>query len=125
VTATDPAGNSSAVVVSVQRGSGKLTITLTASAYRFSAGKSNPITMTMLVLDPNGAPLPGATVTFTLSVPGNGIPTITKTLTTNSSGTATYRTTIPMTVAGKGEIGALVQTTDYGQLTTQVPLTFN
>ena len=125
VTATDPAGNSSAVVVSVQRGSGKLTIKLTASGYRFAAGKSNPITIAMLVLDPNGAPLPGATVTFTLSVPGNGIPTITKTLTTNSSGTATYRTTIPMTVAGKGEIGALVQTTDYGQLTTQVPLTFN
>ncbi len=123
VTATDPAGNTSSVVVSVQRGTGKLTIKLTASTYHFNASKSNPVTMTMLVLDPNGAPLSGATVTFTLSVPG-ATPVITKTITTTSDGTATWKTTIPVTVAGKGEIAALVDTTDYGQLTAQVPITF-
>jgi hypothetical protein len=125
VTATDPAGNTNSVVISVQRGTGKLTITLTASAYRFTSARVNPITMSMLVLDLNGAPLAGATVTFALSVPGNGIPPITNTLTTDANGIAVFKTTIPITVAGKGEIAALVETTAYGQLTAQIPLTFN
>lgn len=124
VTATDPAGNTSSAVISVQRGSGKLTIKLTASTYHFNASKANPITMSILVLDPNGAPLSGAVVTFTLSVPGTS-PVITKTLTTDGSGRVTWKTTIPATVAGKGEIAAMVQTTDYGQLNAQLPLTFN
>jgi hypothetical protein len=125
VTATDPAGNTAAVVISVQRGTGKLTIKLAASAYHFNSARANSITMTMLVLDLNGAPLSGATVTFSLSVPGNGIPPITNTLTTDAAGTAVFKTTIPITVAGKGEIAALVDTTDYGQLTAQIPITFN
>ena len=124
LTVTDPAGNTASTVLSVQRGTGSLTTKLTASTYHFKANRSNPITMSMLVLDPNGAPLSGATVTFTLSVPGNS-PVITKTLTTGSSGLVTWKTTIPVTVAGKGEIAALVQTDSYGQQNAQLPLTFN
>jgi hypothetical protein len=125
LTATDPAGNSGAVVISVQRGTGKLLVKLTASSYRFNASKSNPITITVAVLDPNGAPLSGANVTFTVTVPGNGIPPITKQLVTDASGKAVFKTTIPATVTGKGEIAVLVETTNYGQVTKQVPLTFN
>lgn len=124
VTVTDPAGNTSSAAISVQRGSGTLTIKLTASTYHFSAAKANPITMSMLVLDPNGAPLAGATVTFSLSVPGS-TPVITRTLTTGNSGLVTWKTTIAKTVAGKGEIAVLVSTTDYGQQNAQQPLTFN
>ncbi len=50
---------------------------------------------------------------------------ITKTLTTGSSGLVTWRTTIPVTVAGKGEIAVMVQTDAYGQQNAQLPLTFN
>jgi hypothetical protein len=124
VTATDPAGNTASAVISVKRGTGQLTVKLSASSYHFSASKSNPITMSMQVLDPNGSALAGATVTFSLSVPGSS-PVITKTLTTDGSGRVSWRTTIPKTVAGKGEIAALVETTSYGTVNAQLPLTFN
>ncbi len=124
VTATDPAGNTASAVISIKRGTGQLTVKLSASSYHFSAAKSNPITMSMLILDPNGSALAGATVTFSLSVPGSS-PVITKTLTTDSSGRVSWKTTIPKTVAGKGEIAALVETTSYGQVNAQLPLTFN
>ena len=125
VTATDPAGNSSAVVVSVQRGTGKLTVKLTASAYHLNPARANTISMTVLVLDPNGAALSGANVTLTLTVPGDGITPFSQQKVTATNGTAVFKTTIPVTVAGKGEIAVIVDTTDYGQATTQVPLTFN
>jgi Bacterial Ig domain len=124
ITVTDPAGNTAAVVISVQRGTGQLTVKLTASAYHLNPGKANPIAITVLIVDPNGAPLSGADITFNVSVPGNGIPPITKSSSTDNTGTAIFRTTIPVTVAGKGEIAVLVDTTDYGQVTAQVPLTF-
>ena len=124
VTATDPAGNSSAVVVSVQRGTGKLTVKLTASAYHLNPAKANTISMTVLVLDPNGAPLSGANVTLTLTVPGDGITPFSQQKVTTTSGTAVFKTTIPVTVVGKGEIAVIVDTTDYGEATTQAPLTF-
>ena len=125
VTATDPAGNTGAVVISVQRGTGQLSVKLTASAYHLNPAKSNTIVMTVVLLDPNGAPLSGASTTLTLTVPGNGITPYVVTKSTDAKGTATFKTTIPVTVAGKGEIAVVVDTTDYGQVTTQVPLTFN
>jgi hypothetical protein len=124
VTVTDPAGNSAATVISVQRGTGKLTVKLTASAYHLNPAKPNTITMTVLVLDPNGTPLSGANVTLTLTVPGNGITPFSQQKVTTTSGTAVFKTTIPVTVAGKGEIAVIVDTTDYGEATTQAPLTF-
>ncbi len=125
ITATDPAGNAGAVVISVQRGTGKLSVKLTASAYHMNPAKANTISMTVLVLDPNGAPLSGANVTLTLTVPGDGISPFSQQKVTGTAGSATFKTTIPVTVAGKGEIAVIVDTTDYGQATTQVPLTFN
>jgi Bacterial Ig domain len=124
LTVTDPAGNTASVALSVQRGTGALTPTLTASAYHFKASKSNPITMSVVVLDPNGAPLAGATVTFSLTFPGEP-PIVSSPLTTSSKGRVTWKTTIPATTAGKGEIVALVQTDAYGQANAQLPLTFN
>jgi hypothetical protein len=124
VTATDPAGNTGSVVISVQRGTGKLSVKLTASAYHLNSGKPNSITMNVLVLDPNGAQLSGANVTLTLTVPGDGITPFSQQKVTGSNGSAVFKTTIPATVPGKGEIAVIVDTTDYGEITTQVPLTF-
>ena len=125
VTATDPAGNAGAVVISVQRGTGQLSVKLTASAYHLNPARNNTIVMTVVVLDPNGAPLSGASTTLTLTVPGNGITPYVVTRSTDATGKAVFKTTIPVTVAGKGEIAVVVDTTAYGQVTTQVPLTFN
>jgi len=125
ITATDPAGNTGSVVISVQRGTGSLSVKLTASAYHMNPAKANTISMTVLVLDPNGAPLPGANLTLTLTVPGDGITPFSQQKVTGTAGTAVFKTTIPVTVAGKGEIAVIVDTTDYGQATSQVPLTFN
>jgi Glucodextranase, domain B len=124
VTATDPAGNVGAVVISVQRGTGQLTVRLTASAYHMTASRSNTIAMTVVVLDPNGAPLSGATVTLTLSVPNQPAFVLPQKVTT-ANGTLVFKTTIAPTVAGKGEIAVVVDTTDYGQVTAQVPITFS
>jgi len=125
VTATDPAGNTASAVISVKRGSGQLTVKLSASGYHFSPTKTNSITMSMLVLDPNGTPLSGATVTFSLSYPGSSPVTVSSPLTTDKNGRVTWKTTMPVTGVGKGEIAALVETTAFGQVNAQVPLTFN
>ncbi|HYM83516.1 MAG TPA: Ig-like domain-containing protein, partial [Candidatus Dormibacteraeota bacterium] len=70
VTATDPAGNTASTVVGVTKGSGKLTAHLTASPYRISAANGANLTVSVTVTDPNGQPLQGASVQFTITVPG-------------------------------------------------------
>ena len=60
----------------VKRGTGKLTVVLVSSAYQIK--RSNlpyGIRLTATASDPDGRPLAGAAVTFTLSIPG--IPTVT------------------------------------------------
>ncbi|HET7676679.1 MAG TPA: Ig-like domain-containing protein [Candidatus Limnocylindrales bacterium] len=71
VTATDPAGNVRSVVVSVVKGDGRVTASLSLSGVRFALS-SLPKTMTMrvLVLDPDGRRVDGAKVTFSISPPG-------------------------------------------------------
>ncbi len=123
ITGRDPAGNQGKLDVSLVRGSGKLTSTLTASAYRVST-KSLPVAiqLTVLVLDPDGQPLAGANVTFTLTVPG--IPPISKDAVTGADGRATYTTTMPKDVTvGTGLVTVLVATTDYGNTSAQKTIT--
>jgi bacillopeptidase F len=114
LTATDLAGNVSTAVLTVRRGSGDLTLALTASAYRVSAARlPRAIELRAQVTDPNARALPGQTVTFTLSIPG--VPTITGEDTTDGSGRATFRTTIPKgATVGAGLATALVSTREYG-----------
>lgn len=120
---TDPAGNAGEVIVSVVRGSGVLTATLTASAYRISAA-SMPVSLqvNVLVTNPDGAPLEGATVTFSLTVPG--IPPIAKEATTAGDGRATFTTTLPTGVTtGAGLATVLVATADFGTTSAQRTIT--
>ena len=123
ITGTDPAGNGGELIFGVVRGSGKLTATLTASAYRISVA-SLPASMqlSVLVTDPDGKPLEGATVTFSLTVPG--IPPVAKEGVTGADGRATFTTTLPTGVtAGAGLATVLIATDDFGSASAQKAVT--
>ena len=85
ITGTDPAGNAKNLVLTVRRGNGKLTASLSATAYRISVAKlPADLTLRVTVSDPDGNALVGAAVTFTLSIPG--IPTVTGDEVTDANG---------------------------------------
>ena len=123
IAASDPAGNESSADLTVRRGNGKLTVALTASAYTISR-KSLPrsITLNATVTDPDGQPLAGADVTFTLSIPG--IRTITAEAKTNADGQASYQTTIPRSAdRGQGSATVLVSSDAFGSAQDVIALT--
>ena len=120
ITATDPAGNVGEKELRVRRGSGKLTVALGATDYRFSRRRlPDPIRLTATVTDPDGDRLEGAQVTFTLSVPG--IAVITREATTDGSGRASFETTIPKrATVGQGLGAVLVGTKDFGSVDDRI-----
>jgi hypothetical protein len=111
---TDPAGNASEVVLTVKRGAGKLAVTLSASDYQIKRSQlPQAVTLFATVTDPDGQPLAGAAVTFTLSMPG--IPTVTIDGKTDAQGKASFKTTIPKGAAvGQGSATVLVSTDTFG-----------
>jgi hypothetical protein len=111
---TDPAGNQSQVQLTVKRGTGKLTVSLSASTYQIKRSNlPESIRLTCTVIDPDGRPLAGADVTFTLSMPG--IPTLTQDGKTAANGTATFKTTIPKGAdIGQGSATVLVSSDAFG-----------
>jgi hypothetical protein len=111
---TDPAGNASQVKLVVTRGTGKLTASLSASEYQIKKSSlPTMIRLSVAVNDPNGQPLAGADVTFTLSIPG--IPTITQDAKTSATGTASFKTTIPKGAdKGQGSATVLVTSDAFG-----------
>jgi hypothetical protein len=122
-TATDPAGNEATAVVSIRRGSGKLAIALSASAYRISV-RSLPrsIEIEAIVTDPDGRPLRGEVVTFTFTVPG--VPAITGEEVTAAGGVATFRTTIPAgATRGSGLATAFVDSAEHGEASARTSIT--
>lgn len=125
VTAIDPAGNEGHLVLAVRKGSGALVASLTASATRIRLGSlPEPVQLKVIVNDPDGRPLEGARVTFTLSV--NGVNPITsKTIQTGGDGTATWSPTIPKRGAAVGIANATVtvKTSKYGLTTARTVIT--
>lgn len=123
LTGTDPAGNPGELIFSVVRGSGKLTATLTSSAYQISiASLPRSLQLSVLVTDPDGNPLEGATVTFSLTVPG--IPPVAKEAVTGGDGRATYTTTLTTGLqTGPGLATVLVATTGFGTTSAQKTIT--
>ena len=111
---TDPAGNESQVDLVVKRGTGKLTVSLVSSTYQIKRGNlPQSIRLTANANDPDGRPLGGASVTFTLSIPG--IPTITAEGTTSANGSATFKTTIPKGAdLGQGSATVLISSDEFG-----------
>jgi hypothetical protein len=123
ITATDPAGNVGDLVIAVRRGSGRLSAVLTSSIYRISRDLlPEAVELSVVVNDPDGTPLEGARVTFTLSVPG--IQTITAEATTGGDGRASFQTTIPRgAMVGQGIATVLVHTEGFGEASDQTTLT--
>lgn len=117
ITATDPAGNIASTVLTLTRGTGKLTAAVSASAYQISAKKlPAAIDLAVLVTDPDGRPLAGAQVTFILTIPG--IQPVTADRETGPDGRATFQTTIPKgATTGQGGLSVLVTTTAFGSAT--------
>lgn len=124
VTATDPAGNANVAAVTIRRGTGKLTANLTASFYQVKLSKlPEQVRLQVTVTDPNGHALPGASVTFTLAIPG--VPAIASSaLTTDSNGRASFTTTIPKgAAAGLCSVTVIVNTTNLGDTTDRTVIT--
>jgi glucodextranase-like protein len=119
---TDPAGNDNAMELTVRRGSGRLRASISSSTYLIHQ-KDLPmdVRLTVLVDDPDGSPLAGARVTFTLSIPG--IPTITGDATTDSNGQAVFVTKVPKgATRGSGSAAVLVRTGEFGRTTDEAPI---
>jgi Glucodextranase, domain B len=124
ISGTDPAGNTADKTLTVNQGTGKMTIHLSASTYRISVSHHpNSLQLTVLVRDPDGNPLAGATATFTLTL--HGLAPISNTLTTGADGRAIFTTPLlgGLTV-GNGGASVVVADSDYGQTTDYIPLTF-
>lgn len=121
---TDPAGNQGEITFSVVRGGGNLTATLSSSANRISvASLPAALQLTVLVTDPDGLPLEGATVTFNLTVPG--IPPVAKEAVTGADGRATFTTTLPAGVTtGSGLATVVVATAAFGETSANRAITF-
>ena len=74
-----------------------------------------PLTVRIVVTDPDGRPLEGASVLFTITIPGIP-PIVPSAVTTDGAGSASFRTTIPTAAtAGVGQITARVTTTEFGR----------
>lgn len=124
IDATDRAANTSNLVVSVLQGSGQLAATLSSSSYRISvAAPPAAIQLTVAVMDPNGAPLEGASAYFTLQVPG--LAPISNELTTGADGRAVFTAQLVGGVtAGSGAATVVVSHPSYGQTTGGVTIAF-
>jgi hypothetical protein len=123
ISATDPAGNTGDAEITVRRGTGKLTVALSADTYRFKRSRlPRPIVLTATVTDPDGRPLADAAVTFTVSIPG--IAAITHDTTTNSRGRASFETSIPRSATvGQGLAAVLARTSSFGSVDDRTVIT--
>jgi hypothetical protein len=121
---TDPAGNEGVLTFSVVRGGGDLSAILMSSANRISvASLPASLQLKVLVTNPDGLPLEGATVTFNLTVPG--IPPVAKEAVTGADGRASFTTTLPTGVTvGSGLATVVVVTSEFGETSANKTLTF-
>jgi hypothetical protein len=124
ITGTDPAGNVGSTTLTVLQGSDKLGVRLAASTYRISiAHPPSSLQLAVLVTDPSGAPLAGATAFFTLQIPG--LAPISNQLTTGPDGRAAFTTPLVGKLTVGGGIGTVLVTSDlFGQSSDRVTLNF-
>ena len=116
ITSVDPAGNSTTANLAVIGGSGaaSASLSLTKTSFKLSQLPA-AIGSTVRVLGPDGRPINGARVVFTIQIPGIGPVQSPEMLT--ASGTANFNTQIPEgATAGAGLVTVLVTTDEYGTL---------
>lgn len=124
LTGTDPAGNVGDTTLTLLQGSNEMDVRLSASAYRISVSK-HPSSLQLIaqVTDPAGLPLAGATVFFSLQLPG--LAPISNQLVTTIDGRAVFTTALVGTLTPGGGIGVVQVSHElYGQATARVTLTF-
>jgi hypothetical protein len=126
LTATDPASNVTTVKMTLRHGTGVLTAHLSATSYRIRVAQlPEPVTLSVIVNDPDGLPLAGAAITFTLAVPGE--PAIASSeIKTSATGRASFTTTIPKgATKGEIQIAAVVDAAKDGHTTVTSVITLN
>ena len=118
ITITDLAGNVNTGTLELRRGSGKLRANLTGSTYRFKASSlPKRVTFTVVVTNPDGSRLEGATALFTVSVPGLEA-IVSGEIWTDAAGLASFTTNIPNgALPGAGLATVLITTNDLGSVT--------
>jgi len=124
ITAVDPAGNPNTETITVRKGSGDMQVSLTGTAYRFTAKRlPRTVRFTVTVTDPAGRRLPGAVALFTVSVPGLEA-IVSDEKMTDRNGVASFTTSIPKgAMPGAGLASVLVTTDNYGLKTDRQVLT--
>ena len=124
ITGTDPAGNVGTTTLKVLQGSTQMTVRLTASTYRISVSKHPAsLQLTVLVKDPGGTPLAGASAFFTIQIPG--LSPISNQIVTGGDGRAVFTTPLVGKLSVGSGVGTVLVTSDlYGQSTDRVTLTF-
>ncbi|HEY4227831.1 MAG TPA: hypothetical protein VGM49_05795 [Candidatus Limnocylindrales bacterium] len=124
ITGTDPAGNVGTTTLNLLQGSTKMVVRLTASTYRISVSKHPAsLQLSVLVLDPAGMPLAGASAAFTIQIPGLG--PISNQIVTNADGRAAFTTPLVGTLTVGSGVGIVLVSSDlYGESTDRVTLTF-
>jgi hypothetical protein len=123
-TATDPAGNQNTKKLTLSQGSTEMRINLRASVYTISV-KHHPSSLQLFVVvhDPSGDPIAGATAFFTLQIPG--LAPISNELVTGADGRATFTTPLIGELSTGGGVGTVLVTSEtYGEKTDRVTLTF-
>lgn len=116
ITAVDPAGNEKTVTLSVTGGSGSASasVSLTDSTFKL-ADLPAALGASVRVLGPNGKPIDGARVVFTIQIPGVA-PIQSPEILTND-GIASFDTVIPTgATEGAGLVTVLVTTESHGTL---------
>ncbi len=118
ITATDPAGNENQLAFAVRKGAGVLAATLSSAPYQIRLSTLPArVQLSVVVTDPDGHPLGGAKVTFSIAAPNVSAVT-SKTFTTGANGTAAWSTTIPKgATTGQVTATVVVKTSGYGETT--------
>lgn len=124
ITGTDPAGNVGKTTLKLIQGSAKMSVRLSASAYRISVAKHpSQLQLVVLVTDPSGSALRGAHAFFTVQIPG--LAPISNDLVTGADGRAVFTTPLVGQLTTGGGLGTVLVTSDlYGSSTDRVTLTF-
>jgi hypothetical protein len=124
ITGTDPAGNVGTKTLTIIQGSDEMGVRLTASRYNISVGNPpSSLQLAVVVTDPAGEPLAGATAFFTLQIPG--LAPISNQLVTGPDGRVSFTTPLVGELERGGGTGTVLVSHElYGESTDRVTLTF-